>query len=92
MKGEGGLLESVAMLNHVTVAAVIQKIDEFKAHCIAGEKQFLDKGELRRHFRDWCRIRIEDEKKQMKYGNNNRASDRGAYEPTGLEDYSGERF
>ena len=104
MKGEGGLLESVAMLNHVTVDAVIQKIDEFKAHCIAGEKRFLDKGELRRHFRDWCRIRIEDEKKQMNHGAGtgkiqsgmgaaaNRANNRGAYEVTGLEDYSGERL
>ena len=80
MKGESGLIESIMMLNHVDHETVLTKIDEFKAHCIAGMKTFVSKGDLRTHFRDWVRIRIQAEK-QSKQQNNNGVQ--AKYDPTG---------
>ena len=91
MKNEGGLIESIAMLNHTTPEVVLQKIDEFYAHCTAGCKEFTSKGDLRSHFRNWARIRIaeENQQKKMNYGRNKESVDkRGGFEPADNTDYS----
>ena len=90
MKGESGLIESIMMLNHVDQETVFAKIDEFKAHCIAGMKTFVSKGDLRTHFRDWVRIRIQAEKqsKQQNNGVQAKYDPTGSYEPKSTrEDY-----
>lgn len=90
MKGESGLIESIMMLNHVDQETVLAKIDEFKAHCIAGMKTFVSKGDLRTHFRDWVRIRIQAEKqsKQQNNGVQAKYDPTGSYEPKSTrEDY-----
>lgn len=89
MKEEDGLIESVMMLNHIGKNEVLQKIDEFKAHCQAGMNEHASQGDIRRHFRDWVRIRISEEKKQQQYGTTkNKQNDRGFYEPDPKADYS----
>ena len=88
MKEEDGLIESVMMLNHIGKIDVLRKIDEFKAHCQAGMNEHVSQGDIRRHFRDWVRIRISDEKKQQQYGAKNKQNDRGFFEPDPKADYS----
>ena len=89
MKEEDGLIESVMMLNHIGKIDVLRKIDEFKAHCQAGMNEHASQGDIRRHFRDWVRIRISDEKKQQQYGTKNKQNNpRGEFEPTPNADYS----
>lgn len=89
MKSEDGMIESVAMLNHISREEVLAKIDEFKAHCQAGMNEHASQGDIRRHFRDWVRIRTADEKKQQSYGRKNKQDNpRGEFEPTPNADYS----
>lgn len=88
MKEEDGMIELVAMLNHISKEEVLAKIDEFKAHCQVGMNEHASQGDIRRHFRDWVRIRISEEKKQQ-YGTKNKQNNpRGEFEPTPNADYS----
>lgn len=89
MKEEDGMIELVAMLNHISKEEVLAKIDEFKAHCQVGMNEHASQTDIRRHFRDWVRIRTADEKKQQSYGRKNKQDNpRGEFEPTPNADYS----
>ena len=50
MKEEGGMIELVAMLNHISKEEVLAKIDEFKAHCQVGMNEHASQTDIRRHF------------------------------------------
>ena len=73
-------------------AALARLIDEFETECKAKNACHKHWNDITSHFVDWGRRQVEKQQKQESYGNNNRTSNRGAYEPTGLEDYSGERL
>lgn len=90
MKEEDGMIELVAMLNHISKEEVLAKIDEFKAHCQVGMNEHASQTDIRRHFRDWVRIRTADEKKQQSYGSRNKENidKRGGFEPADNTDYS----
>ena len=73
-------------------AALARLIEEFETECKAKNACHISWADITSHFVDWGRRQVEKQQKQESYGNNNRTSNRGAYEPTGLEDYSGERL
>lgn len=89
MKEEDGMIELVAMLNHISKEEVLAKIDEFKAHCQVGMNEHASQTDIRRHFRDWVRIRTAEEKRQQNYGRKYKQDNpRGEFEPTPNADYS----
>ncbi len=76
----------------ISFAELSELIDMFETECRAKSATHVSWRDITSHFIDWGRKEMQSRQKQKSYGNNNRASDRGAYEVTGLEDYSGERL